>query len=216
MEPSRAWGGRGKGEDGQLGSGVGGQAWLLWAFRAGRAQRCSLKCKPRKAWSVWQLSGPPRTGLLAHQLHVCISLRGLGDRDSSQGERSGKECWRGLQTLEDQRGGIKLPGDIKSQHTSRGPLPRPLGRVVCFSELRHWYRKRGPSGNQIPFTFLQNSPQFFSHILMYFTFTKGYICVLCLLTVARLCHSSWVPGPMTPPPPPRFGMGHIICRSLFF
>lgn len=130
--PAELGEGGGRAEDGQLGSGVGGRAWLLWAFRAGRAQRYSLKSRPpRKAWRVWHLSGPPRTGLLAHQLQVCISLRGFGDRDGPQGERSSKECWRGLQTLEDQRGGIKLPDDIKSQHTSRGLLPRPLGRVVC-------------------------------------------------------------------------------------
>lgn len=69
-------------------------------------------------------------------VHTC--LRGSGDRKSPEGEKRSHEHWRGLQTSEGRRGGIKLPEEIRSPHIPRGPPPKCLSGVFCFfiSELR--------------------------------------------------------------------------------
>ena len=73
---------------------------------------------------------------------------------------------------EGQRGGIKLPADIRHPQIFRGLPPKPLVRVFClvflFPELRQYYKRPKWKSNYIHIC--SNSLQFFPHTYVFYPF----------------------------------------------
>ena len=115
---------------------------------------------------------------------------------------------------EGQRGGIKLPADIRHPQIFRGLPPKPLGRVFCFFffALNLGNIMRDPSGNQITFTFVQIHSNYFptymysTHPFIYLRYDAQRVSLTQGVPLPCLMHFC-ANGRL-------FGRGHVVFTPL--